>query len=179
MLNITIPKREFYDETNEEFITLKEQKLQMEHSLISLSKWESKWHKPFLDDRVDKTRDETMDYFKCMTLTQNVDPLVFITMPEDCVNQINAYIENDMTATWFNENNQPKSREIQTSEILYYYMIKLGIPFECQKWHLNRLITLIRVCSLRDNPQKMSKEETLRTNRELNEARKKQHNTKG
>lgn len=179
MLNITIPEREFYDETNEEFITLKEQKLQMEHSLISLSKWESKWHKPFLDDRTSKTREESMDYFKCMTLTQNVDPLTFATMPSECVDQINAYIENQMTATWFNENNQSKSREIQTSEILYYYMIKLGIPFECQKWHLNRLITLIRVCSLRDNPQKMSKEETMRTNRELNEARKKQHNTKG
>lgn len=180
MLYITVPSREFFDEEKQEFIELKEQKLQLEHSLISLSKWESKWKKPFLDEKP-HSLDETIDYIRCMTLTQNVDPIVYKTLPQSCIEKISSYIDDSMTATWFNDQGEKSSKkEIQTSEVIYYWMIKMGIPFECQKWHLNRLITLIRVCIISEGGQKkMSKEETIRSNKELNEARKKQYKTKG
>lgn len=179
MLRIVIPEREFFNEADSTFIQLKEQHIQMEHSLISLSKWERKWHKPFLTDEK-KTIEETIDYFKCMTLSQGIDDLIYQTLPPSVVNEINDYVENPMTATWFSDTGHPPSREIITSEIIYYAMIKFNIPFECQKWHLNSLFTLIRVCSLKEGPsKKMSSQEIMARNRELNEARKARMNTKG
>ena len=180
MLKITIPAREMFDEVKQEFINTKEQTLQLEHSLVSLSKWESKWHKPFIDNR-NLSTEETIDYIRCMTLTQNVDPEVYQYLSKENIKQINEYISDPMTATTFsNERSKSSGKEVLTSEILYYDMIALGIPFECQKWHLNRLITLIKVCSIKQNPpQKMSKGDIMRRNAELNAARRKQFNTKG
>ena len=180
MLKITIPAREMFDEVKQEFINTKEQTLELEHSLVSLSKWESKWHKPFIDNR-NLSTGENIDYIRCMTLTQNVDPEVYQYLSKENIKQINEYISDPMTATTFsNERSKGSGKEVLTSEILYYDMIALGIPFECQKWHLNRLITLIKVCSIKQNPpQKMSKGDIMRRNAELNAARRKQFNTKG
>lgn len=180
MLKIIIPAREMFDEVKQEFINTKEQTLQLEHSLVSLSKWESKWHKPFIDNR-NLSTEETIDYIRCMTLTQNVDPEIYQYLSKENIKQINEYISDPMTATTFsNERSKGSGKEVLTSEILYYDMIALGIPFECQKWHLNRLITLIKVCSIKQNPpQKMSKGDIMRRNAELNAARRKQFNTKG
>lgn len=180
MLRITIPEKEFYDEESQTFFTSKRQTLQLEHSLVSLSKWESKWKKPFLSkDR--KTTEETIDYIRCMTLTQNVDPVVYLAITNEIIDRVTEYIEDSMTATWFNEEKKNKGKqEIITAEIIYYWMIALTIPFECQKWHLNRLLTLIRVCNIKNAPpKKMSKKDLLRRNRALNEARKNSLNTKG
>ena len=179
MLKITVPEMEFYDEDNNEFIMFNEQVLQLEHSLVSISKWESKWHIPFLDGK-DKTLEQIIDYVRCMTITQNVKPEVYNRLTEDNLKAINDYIENPMTATTFSDINQRPSREIITSEIIYYWMVSFNIPFECQKWHLNKLLTLIKVCNIKNSPpKKMSRQEILSRNRALNEARKKNLNTKG
>lgn len=178
MLTLTVPGQEFYDETKGKFFHTKEQTLQVEHSLISLSKWESKWHKPFLNDKK-KTNEETIDYIKCMSMTKGLDDDFYKSLPNDIIDQIDKYIENPMSATTIKEPDS-FSKDIITSEIIYYWMIELGIPFECQKWHLNRLIMLIRVCTIKRSPdKKMSPEEIMQQNRELNEARKKELNTKG
>lgn len=181
MLQITIPATEQYDELHGEFIHTKEQTLQLEHSLVSLSKWERKWHKPFLNTK-EKTLEETIDYIKCMTLNKNVPDEVYSCLTQKNVDDINAYIEDPMTATTFSEDkNGPKSREIITAELIYYWMISLQIPVdECQKWHINSLLTLIRVCNIKSQPpKKMGKRETMSRNAALNAARKKQLNTKG
>ena len=180
MLQITIPQTELWDEFKQEFVSLKEQTLQLEHSLVSLSKWESKWNKSFLSSR-EKTYEETIDYIKCMTLTPNVKPEVYRGLTKSNVEQINKYIEAPMTATSFVEDKRGTgSRETITSELIYYWMIALNIPFECQKWHLNRLLTLIRVCEIKSQPpKKMSKREIMNRNSSLNSARKKQLNTRG
>ena len=179
MLKITIPEMEFYDEDNNEFIMFNEQVLQLEHSLVSISKWESKWHIPFLDGK-DKTLEQIIDYVRCMTITQNNKPEVYNRLTEDNLKAINDYIENPMTATTFSDINQRPSREIITSEIIYYWMVSFNIPFECQKWHLNKLLTLIKVCNIKNSPpKKMSRQEILSRNRALNEARKKNLNTRG
>lgn len=180
MLEITIPAGELWDEIRNEFVTTKEQKLKLEHSLVSLSKWESKWCKPFLS-KESKNREETIDYIKCMTLTQNVDENVYRCLTNSNIEQINRYIEAPMTATWFTEEKTNKiNREQITSELIYYWMVALNIPFECQKWHLNRLITLIKICNIKNQPpKKRSKREILSRNAALNAARRKQLNSKG
>lgn len=179
MLYITVPEAEYFDDLKEEFIYVKETTLCLEHSLVSLAKWESKWNKPFLSN-TNKTDEEIVDYIRCMTITQNVNPLVYLGLTRANYSQINEYIDAPMTATWFsNKQKQSRQREIITAEIIYYWMISLNIPFECQKWHLNRLLTLVRVCNEKNNPQKMSRKEQIAQQRELNAARKKQMNTKG
>lgn len=180
MLRITIPANKLWDEKNNKFITLKEQTLQLEHSLVSLSKWESKWCKVFLS-KDDKTYEEILDYIKCMTLTQNVNPMVYYGLTVGNIDQVNKYIEAPMTATVFSDNQlRGNSREVVTAELIYYWMIALDIPFECQKWHLNRLLTLIRVCNIKNHPpNKMSTREIMSRNAALNAARRKQLNSKG
>lgn len=180
MLKITIPSMEIYDPEENLFINTKEQTLSLEHSLVSISKWESKWRKPFLS-KDSKTIEELKDYVRCMTLTQNVDPDLYKFIPESVIRTVLDYIDEPMTATWFRDDkSKPKSREVITSEIIYYWMIAQGIPFECQKWHLNRLLTLIRVCSEKNAPQKkMGKKELLSRNKALNAARRKAHKSKG
>lgn len=179
MLKITIPAAEMFDERTQEFVTVKEQTIQLEHSLVSLSKWESKWRKPFLS-KTEKTTEETIDYIKCMTITQNVKPEVYNCLTSAIISQINDYIGSPMTATTFSKENGRPGREIITSELIYYWMIALNIPSEYQKWHLNRLLTLIRVCNIKNQPQKkMGRRELASRNSALNAARRKQLNTRG
>jgi hypothetical protein len=180
MLQITVPALEGWDESKQEFVNYKAQTLQLEHSLIAISKWESKWHKPFLV-KEQKTREETLDYIKCMTITQNVDPEVYDRLTQQNIDEINAYIDNPMTATTFSdEQNGKPSREIITSELIDYWMIANNIPVEFRKWHLNRLITLIKICSVKNSPpKKQSKKEILSRNAALNAERRKRLNTKG
>ena len=176
MLQITIPASELWDEENQKFIHTKEQTLVLEHSLVSLSKWESKWHKPFISNNK-RTTEETIDYVRCMTITQNVDQRVYLVLTHENIEQVNKYIDDKMTATWFTEKSKGKSSSEQiTNELIYYWMISMNIPFECQKWHLNRLLTLIRVCNEKNQPQKkMSKRDTLNQYRSLNAARRQKH----
>lgn len=179
MLELVIPQQELWDEQNNEFIKVDETHLQLEHSLVSISKWESRWKKPFLLKNGEKTLEETLDYIKCMTLN-DVDPVVYTALTQDDVNKISAYIEDPMSATWFNDRNQRPSREIITSEKIYYWMTAAQIPFECQYWHLNRLMTLIRICSIESQPKKkMSRNDIYNQNRALNEARRAKMKSKG
>lgn len=181
MLQITVPiSPEGWDEERQEFVDPQVKTLQLEHSLVSISKWESKWHKAFLSKK-DKTEEEIFDYVKCMTLTQNVDPSVYDYLTIDNVNQIKAYIEDPMTATVINTNSSDKSnKEIVTSELIYYWMIALNIPSEYQKWHINRLLKLIEVCNVKNSPpKKRSKSDIMRSNAALNAARRKQLGTRG
>ena len=180
MLEITITIGERWDEEKCEFLPAEEHKLRLEHSLVSLRKWESKWHKPFLS-KTEKTPEETLDYIKCMTLTQNVKPEVYEYLNRDHLIAINKYIEDPMTATTFVEQKGSKSNGEQiTAELVYYWMIALNIPPEYQKWHLNQLLTLVRVCNIKNQPpKKMSKREIMSRNAALNAQRRKQLNTKG
>ena len=181
MLRIEIPiSPEGWDAEKEEFVESKVQTLQLEHSLVSLSKWESKWCKPFFSSD-DKTYEEVLDYIKCMTLTQNVKPEVYKYLTEKNINEITDYINAPMTATTFNETStKGRGRDIITSELIYYWMITFNIPVDFQKWHINRLLTLIRVCEIKNSPgKKMSSEEITSQYAALNAARKKKLNTKG
>ena len=186
MLVITIPASkpaEYYDESKEEFVYkpgMKEQTLQLEHSLVSLSKWESKWCRPFLSNPP-ATVEETIDYIKCMTITKNVNPEVYDNLTEENIEQIKAYINAPMTATTFHDEKITKrNREIVTSELIYYWMIALQIPSDYEKWHINRLLTLIRVCNIKNQPpKKLSRREIMSRNAALNAARKRQLNTNG
>lgn len=181
MLQITIPAVEGWDEAKQEFVPAKkEQTLQLEHSLVSLRKWESKWCKAFLSKQ-EKTYEETLDYIRCMTLTQNVDPEVYTRLTRENIEAINAYIEAPMTATYFSEQGRGRtSSEQTTAELIYYWMISLNIPVEFQKWHLNSLLALIKVCNIKNQPpKKMSKRAIMSRNAALNEARRKQYNTTG
>lgn len=181
MLTITIPAKEQWDELKEEFIPLtKPVRLDMEHSLVSLSKWESKWCKPFLSTK-NKTHEQTLDYIACMTMTQNVEPDVFRLLTSFNIQQVNDYIDKPMTATTITQIQSRKSREIITAEIIYYWMVALSIPFECQKWHLNRLLTLVNVCNIKNNPKtgKMNQKEVMRNNTSLNAQRRAALGSKG
>lgn len=184
MLTITVGERLYWDEAHDEFVTLGGRTLTLEHSLVSISKWESKWHKPFLGEA--KTLEETKDYVRCMTLTQNVPPETYEQLTDSDIKAINAYIDDPMTATkiYDNKPKEGKSRkkEIITSEVIYGWMVSLEIPPEYQKWHLNRLMTLIRVVSINNNPDanKMSKKDTMKQNAALNAARQRaRHKPKG
>ncbi len=180
MLEVIVPSRELYDEMQNIFITTKECKLHLEHSLVSLSKWEAKWHKPFITGE-NKTREETVDYIRCMTITQNVNPEVYTYLPNSVIEEVCEYIEDPMTATTITERKKPGGRsEVLTAEVIYYWMIALGIPFECQKWHLNRLLTLIKVCNIKqEKEQKMSKRDVMNQNAALNAARRKRLKSRG
>jgi hypothetical protein len=179
MLKITIPSIELYDESRNEFIKTKELILQLEHSLVSLSKWESKWCKPFLS-KEEKTFEESIDYIRCMTVTQNIDYDSYSGVNYEHIKQVSKYIDSPMTATVFSKDKKFLNREIITAEIIYYWMVALNIPFECQKWHLNRLLTLINVCNIKNNPpKKMSRKELMSRNTMLNAARKQSLKSKG
>lgn len=181
MLEIVVPKSEAYDEVNNIFISVRETVLHLEHSLLSISKWESKWHEPFLSPKKEgHTTEQLLDYIKCMTLTRNVDPYIYNALTRKNLEQINAYINDPMTATTITDHgNKAPKREIITSELIYYWMVNYNIPFECEKWHINRLIMLIRVCSAKANPSKMSPKAILAQNRKLNAARRRALGSRG
>lgn len=180
MLVLDIPETELFDESKEEFIRIKKTDLRLEHSLVSISKWESKWKKPFLT-RDKKNVEETLDYIRCMTINQNIDPNVYYAISIDGYKKINEYMDDAMTATTFSDNGtQSRSHEIITAEVIYYLMFSYGIPMECQKWHLNKLLTLIRIFNVKNSPnKKMSKHEILSSNRSLNAARRAAMHTRG
>ena len=186
MLQITIsekPAYEFYDERKGEFINMKGHKsfnLQLEHSLIAVAKWEAKWHKSFTSTN-EKTSEEFLDYIRCMTLTKNVNPEVYDHITTENLAQINAYIQDPMTATTVRRKpGKGPSRKIITAEQIYSWMIDCEIPFECAKWHLNRLLTFIEVRNAQADPgKKMSPKSILKSNSSLNAARRSAMHSKG
>ena len=180
MLTIIVLGVEMFDEKSQEFVTKNDVTLELEHSLVSLSKWESKHEKPFLG-KSEKTNEEILDYIRCMVLTSDVSEELLSKLSEKNYLEINEYIEAKMTATWFNDPpGAPQSRDVITAELIYYWMVVFQIPFECENWHLNRLFTLIRVCNVKQaKPKKMSRSEIAARNRELNAQRRSQLGTKG
>ena len=180
MLTLLVPESELFDERTNEFIQIKEQTIVLEHSLVSIAKWESKWKKSYLSSK-NKTFEETLDYIRCMTITKNVNPLIYKSLKKESFDAIQAYINDPMTATYFyDKDDRPSGPNIVTAEVVYYWMISLGIPMECQKWHFNRLIALIRVCNIKSNAgKKMSRSEIVSRNRALNEERKRKYKTRG
>ena len=180
MLTLLVPESELYDERKNEFIQIKEQTLVLEHSLVSIAKWESKWKKSYLSNN-NKTLEETLDYIKCMTITKNVNPLIYKSLNREALEAIQKYINDPMTATYFyDKEDKPSGPNTITAEVVYYWMISLGIPMECQKWHFNRLIALIRICNIKSNSgKKMSRSEILSRNKALNEERKRKYKTRG
>lgn len=183
MLQITIKGTELYDERTNKFVCTKGATLQLEHSLVSLSKWESKWKTHYLNNEK-LTNEMSIDYVRCMTLTQCVDPKIYDYLTEEDMKKIREYIDDPMTATTFTKRQGTGSKisgQIVTAEIIYYWMVAQQIPFDpCQKWHLNRLLTLIRVCDEKNSPKKkMSKSEAMSRQRKLNAARRAKYNTKG
>ncbi len=180
MLILKIPEQEYYDQTSNEFINIKACTLKLEHSLVSISKWESKWKKPFLT-KDPKSPSEFIDYVRCMTINPDVPDKVYDLLGYDNVKKIEEYIMDPATATTIIDRRKQTRRnnEIPTSELIYYWMVSNGIPFECEKWRLNRLITLIKVCNAKGNPQQMSKQEIYAMNAALNNSRRASAKSKG
>ena len=181
MLQITIPETELFDEARQEFIYVnKPVTLTLEHSLVSISKWESKWKKPYLGEE-EKSVEEVIDYVRCMTITQNVDPNVYYALTAQNLKDIEDYIKDPHTATTIKDvGHVRKNGEGVTSELVYYWMCAYQIPFEAQKWHFNRLMTLIRIAGIKNNPnQKMSRKEALMQQKELNAMRRAKMKSKG
>ena len=184
MLRIVVPATEYYDERTQKFIISKSHTLTLEHSLVSVSKWEAKWKKPFLSSK-NKTSEELLDYIKFMTITQNVPDEVYkdLECHSGILTQITEYIQDPMTATTFSsaqEKQTGMSRQVITAELIYYWMIQLNIPVEFQKWHLNRLLALIKVCNIKSKPKKrMPKNKLYARNRQLNAARRAKLGTNG
>lgn len=176
---IIVPEREFWDELTESFITVPETVLVLEHSLSSISKWEAIWHKPFLSAN-DKTLEETTSYVQCMTIN-DVDPSVYLALTQQNIDDVSEYITDPMTATWFSKTPKGGNKKVHTSELLYYYMVAFHIPFECEHWHLNRLLTLIRVCDEESSvPNKKQKRGNLsKRYAEMNYKRQKAKASKG
>lgn len=188
MLKLEVPAREMYDYRTEEFITIKPVSLKLEHSLLSVSKWESIYHKCFLDTMSEENSNgispaEFRDYVRCMTVNDNVPPLVYECLTSEELEKISEYIADPMSATTINRHGPKKARrggDKMTSEMIYYYMIASDIPFECQKWHLNRLLKLITICGIKNAPaQKMSKRDIMARNMALNAQRRAKYHTKG
>lgn len=182
MLQITIPETELFDERRQEFIYVsKPVTLTLEHSLVSISKWESKWQKPYISNE-ERSIEETIDYVRCMTITQNVDPNVYYALTAQNLKDIEEYIKDPHTATTFNyrDKSTNKNGEGITSELVYYWMCAYQIPFEAQKWHFNRLMTLIQIAGIKNNPdKKMSRKDAYIQQRELNAMRRARSKSKG
>lgn len=179
MLEIHVRGAELVNEDTLELVEVPETVIQLEHSLVAISKWESKWRDPFLSQK-SHTPEESMDYIRCMTLN-TVDPVVYSFLTEDDVDRIEKYIREPQTATTVGSRPQPGRRETVTSELIYYWMISQNIPLECETWHLSRLMTLIQVASIKNNPKrrKRPKSELSRQYRDLNEQRRAKYNSNG
>lgn len=179
MLQIIVPSNDDYDEANQRFIVRPSVTLKFEHSLVSLSKWESSWEKPFLSE-ISKTDEEATDYIRCMCLSPDVPAEIFNRLSQENLDEINRYINAKMTATWFSSVDTKKATEIVTSEVLYYWMFSMSIPIECENWHLARLMTLIKVYNEKSGTKKkMSPAEIAAQNRKLNAERKARLGTSG
>ncbi len=181
MLEIRVPASEVYQAWNNTFINVQSCVLTLEHSLISVAKWEAKWHIPYLNARK-KTTAQDLDYIRCMVIGPVKDDAIFAALSSENIADIRKYIDDTMTATTFSEslNTKKHSKEVVTAEILYHRMFTNNIPMECQKWHLNRLLTLIRVCDTKNSPpSKMNKKQTASHYAEQNALRRAKYNTKG
>lgn len=179
MLQLKITTAEGYDEATQEFVSAESEVVELEHSLVSVSKWESKWEVPFLGDEK-KTDEQVLDYILMMFSGDQFPQHLLPKLTAENYAEINSYINSRMTATWFSEKKEAPSREIITAELIYYWMIALGIPFECQHWHLNRLLTLIKVCNIKNAPKKkMSNQEIAQQHRDLNAQRRAESGSKG
>lgn len=180
MLRITVPEQELFNEIENTFSTVDSVVLELEHSLISLSKWESKYEKSFLDND-EKTSEEILGYIEAMICTPNVDPEVLLRLTQENLNEIHKYIDSKQSATTFGQMPERKIRgEKITSELIYYWMVAFTIPFECENWHLNRLFALIRICNIKNSkPKKMSRNEIAQRHRELNAERRARLGTAG
>jgi hypothetical protein len=187
-LTLEIPERELFNETDNSFIKIPKTVLTLEHSLLSVSRWESKWKKPYLPQPVlipeanMKTVEQENDYIRCMTIgDKKVDPNVYKALTNEDRQKVSEYINDPMTATIVSQpKGKPPSREIVTSELIYYWMVAHNIPSEYEKWHLNRLLTLIQVCnSYNKPPEKMSKNDLIRSNDAINAARRAAMRTRG
>ncbi len=180
MLSIRVDDADLFDEKTETFIPIKGQTLQLEHSLVSISKWEAKWKKPFLS-RESKTREETLDYIRFMTITQNVNPLLYTLISDQQIQQINAYIDDARSATTISKiEGKGGTNKIITSEEIYYYLVAYQIPFKVETWHFNRMMTLIRICDERNKPKKkMKRSDVARRYRTLNAARRARSGSRG
>ena len=180
MLRITVPAQEMWDEENERFVYGDEVTLELEHSLVSLSKWESKHHKAFLSKK-EKTAEENLDYIKCMTIDENVPDEVYARLTQENIDQIVAYIEDPMTATYyFDDKKQTGSRDVMTAEYIYYCMFANNIPLDFENRHLNKLIAIIKMCGLKNSPpKKMSKSDIANRHRQINAANRAKYHTKG
>jgi hypothetical protein len=179
MLRLKVTTEEGFNETSSEFVSSDYTILELEHSLVSVSKWESKWEIPFLSTD-SKSDAQTLDYVRMMFSGDEFPEHLILVLTTEHYQQINDYINAKMTATWFSEQQNAQSREIITAELIYYWMIALGIPFECQSWHLNRLLTLIKVCNIKNAPKKkLTSADAARRNREINQQRRDQMGSKG
>lgn len=179
MLEITVPENEIYNSTTNTFVTVPSCVITLEHSLISVAKWESKWRIPYLSAKKRTGRQE-LDYIRCMAVGPVKDKHVFEVLSAENISQIREYIDEPMTATTFTKSERPASKDVVTSEVLYCRMFANNIPMECQKWHLNRLLTLIRVCDASAGPrQKMTKRQTATRYAEQNALRRAKYNTRG
>lgn len=187
MLTIEVPKKEFFipDGDSGTFCSIPSTTIVLEHSLVSLSKWESKWKIPLLDKRYPKTDEQVVDYIRCMTVTKNVNPLVYMALSQENIDEVEAYIGDSMTATWFSDEEEKTTGQSAavTAEVIYAWMVNLSIPVELERWHINRLLTLIHVLSEfnkpKDKKKKQSRASMLARREAINEARKKKYNTKG
>lgn len=174
MLTLKVIGEEFYNEETEEFNSVNDFTLYLEHSLLSLSKWESKHKKPFLSNN-EKSSEETVSYVEMMILNEDYPEGIFSRLSNENLNAINSYIESSESATTFSNhlNSGKKNSEIITAELVYYWMVAFNIPFECENWHLNRLFSLIQICNIKNSdPKKMSRNEIASRNHALNEQRK-------
>lgn len=191
MLELIVPSNELYDEKTNSFTLIQETKLLLEHSLISIADWESKWGQAFLTKRP-KTTEQSLDYIRCMTLNKDdVNPNVYLGLTQENISVIYDYINNPMSATCLSEDNAPPGKDVVTAELIYYWMISLQIPAEYASWHINRLLKLIRVCDIKnkaamENTKGRKGRKTPRLSNEalhrraaLNEQRLKQYNTTG
>lgn len=180
MLRLTIEGEEFFDESTNTFVEVESSVVDLEHSLLSLSKWESKFEKPFLST-TDKTPRETLAYIECMVLTEGFNPLLIQTLSRENLQQVNEYINSTQSATTFGLMPETKGKgETITAELIYYWMVAFNIPFDCEVWHLNRLFSLIRICNIKQGkPKRMSKHQIAQQYHELNAKRKAELGTSG
>lgn len=179
MLRLRIVLKEGFDESSNEFVSSESVVLELEHSLVSLSKWESKWEVPFLGTE-EKTNEQVLDYIRMMFSGDEFPDGLLDRLTQDHIQEINAYVNAKMTATWFGDHQAEKSREVITAELIYYWMIALGIPFQCQSWHLNRLLTLIKVCNIKNAPKKkLTSANAAQRNKQINQERRRQMGSTG
>lgn len=176
MLEIHIPELEFYDESNNEFFTRKPLDVSLAHSLISISKWEGIWKKAYFPSSYQEGLQgglEELSYVECMIIgkTPSYVPMYLL---QNHKRELHEYINDTQTATTLHQLGPRKGvTPTITSELIYYWMIKFGIPFECQRWHVSRLLALIEVCNNKENAKgnKMNPVDSARYRYELNKKR--------